>query len=297
MSSGVAIGVEVSAAGAVLVVANASAVVLDARRVLVAPTPDLVADAAAVLAGRARDVPLAIALTGRHPAFVDSDWQQAIATRCPAQRQAWADGGVASLAASLADGVGDVRGGTTALIAVGHHIRGAIATPSGALEAIDIAHLQVQRRGLPCDCGARGCLGTVAGLAALARWELLAQVPPERALADLWSPPALLGLNLRTRHGDMIAVAIAARLACRLASAFAAMAPPGEALRYLLAWPDLRPDDALAILVRRRLAHLQPQATLVPCPLATDSAAAGAAALALRGGTRHARQQGYAALG
>ncbi len=271
----VAIGVELSSSGALLVLADRSATIIDARRLLAAPTPADVADAVAVLADRAREPPVAVALTGADP---DVATCRAAIVQCMPQLAVVAvDGGVAAMAACPpADGA---RGRQRLLIAAGQQLWGAMAGPDGALQPWNVAHQVVQPRGLRCTCGRRGCLETVAGLDALARWERLVQLPPGYGLRDLWSPPSRLGLIQRARDHDLMVLAVSARVADALARTFASRAADDAVCQ--LVWPHLAGDDALVQLVSRHLRRYRPEAALRVVAWSADLSAAGAAALAV----------------
>lgn len=73
----------------------------------------------------------------------------------------------------------------------------------------EIGHIPVDPLGLPCPCGQRGCIETVASGTALARlWPSTGDIPPPKALFDAAASGDAKAIQIRDEFAQAVATAI-----------------------------------------------------------------------------------------
>jgi glucokinase len=164
-------------------------------------------------------------------------------------------------------------------IVLGTGVGGALVVESRPVRgahglAGEIGHLQVDPQGLPCGCGGRGCVETLASASALSR--RFAAATGERLRAEDVVTRALGGDGVARRLWDEAIGALAAALAASVTVLDCALVVIGGGMAAVGA-PLL---DQLGIELRRRL-NLVPPPELRLAVLGSASGLLGAAAAAL----------------
>lgn len=265
------IGVDATHAGAVLVTVDPLRGMVDQRRVLQAPTAALLDEAVAVLRQRAREPIGAVGVAagdlrggtqvGTTHAVFGAGACLALAEHRFGSLQGDRDAAVLGVRRELFAGLlwqGDV--------------------PGRGQRDPEAAHLPVDFDGLPCACGAVGCLETILSPSALQRAAQAARMPLRTQPRSLGACAEHEDLAGRSGRGDGRAQWMAFGVAQSVARALATLCRAGGVRTAALHWPGLTDGAPLALAIDAHLRQLLPgsQPLRVAAPLPT-SVAVGAA--------------------
>ncbi len=264
-----AIGVELRADQALLVVVDRLEGVIDERRVLQVPTAAHVTQAIDVLRERAAEPLALVGLTRTAPAAPHDDWS------------AWPSFAPGSCLAAAELTHGPWQGaGDLAVLAVGSQVWGAVVRAGHLAESEPVAaHLPLDPLGPPCPCGGRGCLHSYVDGAALRRLAGMGQMPLRGAPGVLRPAAEHRDWAGRGDRRDSRAAWLNQELADYLAHALHLLARAHGVQGTALAWPGLQPTGQLAQTLAARLQTRMPGAPPLLVSAWPDQALAHGAAL------------------
>lgn len=265
----VAIGVELRADQALLVVVDRRDGVVDARRVLQVPTAAAVAQAVEILRDRAGDPVGPLGLTRTAPVAHHDDWS--------AFRRF--EPGSCLAAAEVTHGPWH-GAPELAVLAVGSHVWGAVVRDGVPVRPDpQAAHLPLDPLGPPCGCGGRGCLHGYVDGAALRRLASMGQMPLRGAPGVLRPAAEHRDWAGRGDRSDSRAAWLNQELADHLAHALHLLARAHGVQGTALAWPGLQSSGQLALTLAARLRERMPDAPPLRVSAWPDHALAHGAAL------------------